>query len=260
MKLPSDEQAQAVSQMRKEWESRAKENPCYYIMSSNKRWTLEEFMRTGELDVATLVDPFLARSGLNPAGKSVLEIGCGIGRMSCALAKRFGSVFGTDISAEMLAGASRTKAVVGITNAHFALGSGKDLAQYRDEAFDFVFSYIVFQHITELQVILSYVSEIARVLKPGGFFLFQVLGFRHIRIGKSRVAYWGLRQTGWLWRFGIKHRPYLYFGKRQSWAGVPVRASDIQRECERTGLRCTDVRGIGKQYMWFEGQKASREC
>jgi SAM-dependent methyltransferase len=54
------------------------------------------------------------------------------------------------------------------------VGNGVDLSAYPDASFDFVFSYIVFQHIPDVNVTLKYIREAGRVLRPGGSFYFQV--------------------------------------------------------------------------------------
>ena len=55
-------------------------------------------------------------------------------------------------------------------NIKFVKGNGQDLSAFPDDFFDFVFSYITFQHIPKKRIILNYLSEIHRVLKPNGLF------------------------------------------------------------------------------------------
>jgi SAM-dependent methyltransferase len=47
---------------------------------------------------------------------------------------------------------------------------------FADNSFDFVYSYIVFQHIPNRDVVLNYLSEARRVLKPGGILRCQLRG------------------------------------------------------------------------------------
>ena len=104
----------------------------------------------------------------------ILEIGCGIGGMTEYLAQVFGEVYGVDVSGEMIRIAKNR--LQQVSNVWLKEGSGKDLAEYNDGIFDFVFSFIVFQHIPCRQVILDYIGEAHRVLKPGGIFKFQLQG------------------------------------------------------------------------------------
>jgi ubiquinone/menaquinone biosynthesis C-methylase UbiE len=55
----------------------------------------------------------------------------------------------------------------------FAVGTGVNLAAFPDASFDYVISYIVFQHIPKTDIIYNYIRESLRVLKPGGRFRFQ---------------------------------------------------------------------------------------
>ena len=84
----------------------------------------------------------------------------------------FDDVHGIDVSPEMIA-QSRTY-LGGLPNVTTEVGDGGSLSPYRDGSFDFVFSYQVFQHIPDPDVIRRYVVEAGRVLRPGGVFKFLV--------------------------------------------------------------------------------------
>ena len=47
---------------------------------------------------------------------------------------------------------------------------------FDDGFFHFCYSFIVFQHIPEKQIISKYIQEVSRILKKGGIFRFQVHG------------------------------------------------------------------------------------
>jgi len=81
---------------------------------------------------------------------------------------------GVDISDEMVALARRTLAAV--PHAHVQVNSGSDLSLFPDGYFDFVYSWIVFQHIPSKDVVLGYLREAQRVLKPGGILACQLRG------------------------------------------------------------------------------------
>jgi ubiquinone/menaquinone biosynthesis C-methylase UbiE len=115
--------------------------------------------------------------GRDPKSMTVLEIGCGAGRITRALTEVFGEVYAVDVSDEMIK-IART-ALADRPNAHLYANNGVDLSVLPQVTFDFAFSYIVFQHIPSLFVIESYVREVHRVLRPGALFKFQVQGGRH---------------------------------------------------------------------------------
>ena len=151
--------------MRAFWDEKARENATYYI-SSYRPYDQQddaEFWRWGE----TLTARLLEESGLPfTGGERVLEIGCGIGRMTVPLARRFREVVGLDVSEEMVRRAREV--LTAEPNARIELGNGIDLAGLDDASFDFVFSYLVLQHVTDPGIVRGYLREIARVLKPGG--------------------------------------------------------------------------------------------
>jgi len=104
----------------------------------------------------------------------VLEIGCGAGRVTRALAKFFGEVHAVDVSGEMVRLAQQ--AVKEHPKAFVYQNNGKDLSAVPDIPFDFAFSSIVFQHIPSREIIENYVKEVHRLLRPGALFKFQVQG------------------------------------------------------------------------------------
>lgn len=250
--------APEVVPMRDTWNYLAHENAMHYIASEEQNWTESDFFASGERDTARHLDPILARFGFNPENKKLLEIGCGVGRMSFNLAKRFGKVDAVDISPEMIKRAIKYKEKFGVRNVHFHLGSGKDLARFREEQFDFCFSYIVFQHIPSVDLIFDYVQEIGRVLKPAGGFLFQVNGYPHIRLTASIYLIAGVRDTGRLRKYGIEKRPFVRLGRLDSMNGAPIRPSAMLDECQSAGLTTKEIIGAYSQYMWFAGQKTCR--
>jgi glycosyltransferase involved in cell wall biosynthesis/Tfp pilus assembly protein PilF/protein-L-isoaspartate O-methyltransferase len=110
-----------------------------------------------------------------PAGPewSILEVGCGVGRVIKPLRERFARVDGVDISTQMIEFARQYLADAKGTGSVF-LNNGADLSGLRNADYDLVYSMIVFQHIRSVSVVRSYLREIRRVLKPGGFFKLQV--------------------------------------------------------------------------------------
>ena len=111
----------------------------------------------------------IAGVGADPPRARVLDFGCGVGRLSAALATRFGQVDGVDVSSKMIAAA---RASVPLANATFHENRAGDLSLFAGGSFDFVLSLIVLQHIPPPHG-LRYVSEFARVLRQGGVACFQ---------------------------------------------------------------------------------------
>jgi SAM-dependent methyltransferase len=166
-----------LQKMQEDWEERAQINPHYFVNTARSEWTEADFYRSGEETVQQeiLGDMTNICQGREPGQMRILEIGCGVGRLTRALSKVFGGVYGVDISAEMIRLARA--ALSDCPNAHVFQNNGMDLSVLPDEVpFDFAFSTLVFQHIPSREVIENYVRETHRVLRPGALFKFQVQG------------------------------------------------------------------------------------
>ena len=104
------------------------------------------------------------------AGKRILEIGAGAAHCSRWLATQGATPTATDISAAMLAQAQKLNEVTGI-NFDLQLCDARNLP-YDAETFDLAFtSFGAIQFIPDLPALFS---EVHRVLKPGGKWVFSV--------------------------------------------------------------------------------------
>ena len=167
-----------LERMREDWDRRARQDAERFIYTRDRPADVADFDASGEANYKQLVRPYLPilLRGAPPSACTVVEIGCGAGRMTQWFARGFGRVEALDVSPEMIALARRRLA--GFPNVRLHVSSGADLAPLADRSADLVFSYIVFQHIPSREVIENYVREAARVLKPGGAFKFQLNGDR----------------------------------------------------------------------------------
>lgn len=165
-----------LDKMRLDWDERARENARFYVNTERTDWTDEEFFASGEETISEQILNDLSNicQGRDPREMRVLEIGCGAGRVTRALAARFGEVHAVDVSGEMVALARQ--AVKSYPGARIYQNNGMDLSVVPNLPFDFAFSTIVFQHIPSREVIYNYVREVHRLLRPGSLFKFQVQG------------------------------------------------------------------------------------
>jgi len=211
-----------LQKMREDWDRRAQENARHYVNTQKQQWTDEEFFRSGEQTVKEeiLTDMINICQGREPKQMRVLEIGCGAGRVTRALAKLFGEVRGVDVSGEMVRQA--TEALRDFPNARVFQNNGTDLTVLGDQVFDFAFSTIVFQHIPSREIIENYVREVHRLLRPGALFKFQVQG-----------------------------DPTLETDPEDTWLGVPFSDDDAVRMAGRCGFEPRYRHGAGQQYFWL---------
>jgi len=159
------------------WDERARENAPYYVDNRLDYNTgtygaddPDDFWTKGRRDF----DAILEVAGAPEIGADdvLLDIGCGVGRMTRAAASKARRVIGIDVSAEMVELARNE--LRDLQNVELLVGDGTSLAGVGDASVDVVFSVVVFQHIPDPAITLGYVREIGRVLRPGGWAAFQV--------------------------------------------------------------------------------------
>lgn len=157
--------------MRRDWDARAHTDSFRYIYSDVPIASAEEFFGSGEADYGRYVAPVITKLGFSTEGCAMLELGCGVGRMTRSFSRRFRVVYALDISPEML---KQGRALhPDFPNIVWMQGDGQGLGMFADASLDFVFSFIVLQHMPTPQLGLNYVREMLRVLRPGGAFCFQ---------------------------------------------------------------------------------------
>ena len=149
-------------------------DPHWAILSEPGRqgsWDDEEFFATGRAEI----DATLAEFGDLLTGRAAaLDFGCGLGRLSQALAVHFDSVTGVDVAASMIEGARARN--VFADRVSYVVNTATTLP-FDDATFDFAYSILVLQHIPP-KAAAGYISELVRVLRPGGVVVFQELSHR----------------------------------------------------------------------------------
>ena len=115
--------------------------------------------------------PLLQRLGGRTEALRVLEIGCGRGVGTEIILERFGaaSVHAFDLDPDMVEKARRRLAAYGDDRVRLSVGDAAAIAA-DNESFDAVFDFGIIHHVPEWR---RAVSEVARVLRPGGRFFFE---------------------------------------------------------------------------------------
>lgn len=147
------------------------------------RWDEKEFFATGNSAIAAVFDR-LRDAGSVPAHGRALDFGCGVGRLTQALAARFETVDGVDISSSMVSHANTFNRFPGRVRYHLNVRS--DLGAFPSAQYDFICSLIALQHIPP-RFQKGYLRDFFRLLKPGGIAYFQTI---HATVLRSLVPNW----------------------------------------------------------------------
>lgn len=152
-----------LSSSRQFWDEKAGENPYWYVSSfvNYDNPDLDAFWASG----ARIWDELKASTGYAPRpSDTVVEIGCGVGRLTRALAREVGEVEAFDISPAMI-----DRAREGAPgNVHFHPTGGESLEPLAPDSADLVLAYLVFQHLPNLAAFSRCLHEMVRIAKPGG--------------------------------------------------------------------------------------------
>lgn len=156
------------------WHELGARNPFGVILTGADRrprdWDVDAFFATGVDDVDRVVAD-LATIAPRLPHRAALDFGCGVGRISRALASHFDTVLGLDVAASMVETARRLNAA--FPGCSFRVNRSSRLRGIDDDRFDFVYSRLVLQHIPPRSA-ERYVAELVRVLAPGGVLMFQI--------------------------------------------------------------------------------------
>lgn len=176
--------------------------------------------------------------------QTVIDIGCGIGRMSQALAEHFGHVIGVDISETLLEAARKHNQRDNIT---FARIDGTGLQGLAIDPVDVVFSYEVL-YLLPPEIVEQYIRDAFAILKPNGQLVFQL----------------NLNPMTWKTRVARPIRTALHLCGVKSWRGWPT-TPDLRRYSydqkmvcrmlSKAGFRVARVAGDSIRQTWFVGRK-----
>jgi SAM-dependent methyltransferase len=215
------------------WDALGRRDPHWVILSEPGRqggWDDEPFFATGKAEI----DATVAELGdLLTTREAALDFGCGLGRLTQALAAHFTAVTGIDVAQSMVDGAQLRNAfpdrVTYVVNVEPTL-------PFPDATFDFGYSNLVLQHVPP-KAAATYISELVRVLKPGGILVFQELSHLAptMRNRVRRAVPSGVRRLIRRVRFG--------WAASMTMNGVPSR--QVIALVEAAGGEVVEIRGDG---------------
>jgi SAM-dependent methyltransferase len=205
--------AKTAQLIRRTWDAAARtENP--------------DFVGTSE-PVDAQIQRLFALVGAAPGGSGTcVEVGCGDGRMTVALAHRWRTVLAVDVSPEMLRRASERR----LANVQFQLVSGVALDGVGDAVADQLVCYGVLQHFPTTRLLRAYVLEFARTLAPAGE---AVIHLPVIPAGAASRVWRRARRIG----IAVRSRRTGEFNEGISYMGARVTEHELDDLVRSAGLR-----------------------
>lgn len=157
-----------------EWQVWGKQDPLWGVASwpgkergGANPWTDAEFYALGS-DWFEFSRAWFANNPGEPG--TVLEIGCGAGRITQMLARSFPNVIATDVSADVM---EYAKGRIPASNVEWVLSNGKGIPA-ADGSVDQVFSCHVLQHLPSREAQLGIFKEVLRILRGNGTFFIHI--------------------------------------------------------------------------------------
>jgi ubiquinone/menaquinone biosynthesis C-methylase UbiE len=162
-----------LDKLKNAWEGLAGRDALSAILTDDSKaggkWDIAEFMATGDAEIETVLSHLAAISHSPDFTGAALDFGCGVGRLTQALARRFASCVGVDISEQMV---RQAESLNQYPHCRYVANSAAHLP-LEDRSFAFVYSNIVLQHVPR-SLAKSYLREFVRVLAPAGILVFGV--------------------------------------------------------------------------------------
>jgi len=237
-----------ASRMRDFWDERAREDAFHFVDNREpyRRADVERFWREGERDLDTILSTLGLEIG---SDDHVLDLGCGIGRLTRVLAARAARVTAVDVSPEMLARAQELSPELG--NVEWVLGDGESLGGIEDGSVDAVVSHVVLQHIPSAKIQLGYVAEFGRVLRPGGWAAFGLS--TDPRVHEPRRAPSAAQSRRGFFKALVGATPG---GQDEpEWLGAFVPLDALGATAVQAGLELEQIEGAGTQFTLVRARR-----
>jgi 2-polyprenyl-6-hydroxyphenyl methylase/3-demethylubiquinone-9 3-methyltransferase len=181
------------------------------------------------LRIPWIIQTIEERCGKN---KKILDIGCGAGFLTNALAKEHHEVVGVDLSSKSLEIAKKSD----ITKKAAYLQAPGEQLPFPDNSFDVISALDFLEHIEEPQRVIQ---EASRVLKPGGLFFFHTFN-------RNFLSYLLIIKGV---EFFVPNTPPQMHLLR-----LFIKPEELSRMCQMSDLQVVEMRGMrpsfGLQGLW----------
>jgi SAM-dependent methyltransferase len=215
----------ALDRCRGFWDLKAAENPFWYVSSFGPyiHRDLHDFWESG----GTIWHDLKETSQYSPHQSDVVvEIGCGVGRLTRTVASEVGWIHAFDISERMLQLARQH----GLANVTFHHTDGDTLLPLGDASADLVLAYCVLHHLPSIQAFERYVCEMFRVVRPGGLIAFTLTP-RNWRVHLAPL----FRLRRWMKEVLSSGGPCDLY--RREWIGIRPRKRTVMRLLPKRGRK-----------------------
>lgn len=163
-----------LDELQKNWDEFGKVDPLWAILTApdrkGGRWDVSEFFHTGQEEIDALLSDLDVMHVAVRRGQA-LDFGCGVGRLTQAMAEHFDHVTGVDIAPSMLERARELNRFP--ARCSYVLNKSDDLACFSDSTFNLIYSNYTLQHMHPMYS-KRYLAEFVRLLAPEGALVFQL--------------------------------------------------------------------------------------
>ncbi len=172
--MSSSQDSTYIKKLKKNWDGLGKIDPLWAILTcpekKGNKWQIEEFFEKGVREIQEVMN-YVDSLDTEIKNRKALDFGCGVGRLSQALACHFDEVYGIDIAPSMIYLANKYNRYK--NKCEYCLNDSDDLLLFKNNTFDFIYTNITLQHI-QPKYSKKYLKEFLRILITGGLLIFQL--------------------------------------------------------------------------------------
>lgn len=249
-----------MDKIEKKWEYFGETNPYFAVLTHDKfksvnidAAALNDFFESGAEYVERIWREIEENFQTEFTPRRAIDFGCGVGRITLPIAARCETAVGVDISENMLREARRNSEKYNSNNVSFVKGDNQ-LSEVGGE-FDFVHSFIVFQHI-EPQIGEAIFKKLVGMLADGGIGVVHFTYFDNQSSRAQKIRFRIYRDFSWTYKLRnlARRKPDDYL--------IPMYLYDLNRlllilqenDCHKCHIRFS-YHGAEGALLFFQKRK-----
>ena len=240
-----------IETLQDHWNKLGKMDPLTAILdrsgkNRDKPWEVQEFFTTGEREISNALE-LLKALKIDLSFEKALDFGCGVGRLSQALARYFQEVYGVDIAPSMIDLANEYNRYG--DKCRYILNNVDNLSFFPNDSFNLIYSIITLQHMHP-RYSKNYIKEFLRILAPGGILLFQIPSEPILINNNGSINLSGIILRVFpKWLLDVTYRKFRY-GNRPRMEMYTIKKKEIVDFLIRNGGRILSIKqNYGAIYM-----------